>query len=175
MATHKIRATIHGIRALQLDITSPNATESLGREFDAISAIDMLYHIMSDSGYAAAFSNMARSLKPGGHLIFTENLLHHGPTRAIVQANRTFDMVMNLLSSNGLTPVRRAPVFVLMNYPADTRSAIPKRLWTLLTLPASYFDPLGHLYGAVLLPIDLLLTQLIKEGPSTEIVICRKT
>jgi hypothetical protein len=46
--------------------------------------------------------------------------------------------------------------------------------WLLATLPASYFEVAGHIYGAALLPIDLLLTSILNEGPSTEILICRK-
>jgi|HubBroStandDraft_6_1064221.scaffolds.fasta_scaffold151708_1 2-polyprenyl-3-methyl-5-hydroxy-6-metoxy-1,4-benzoquinol methylase len=174
VATRKIRDTYPGVKALQLNIASPSATETLGMQYDAISAIDMLYHIVADDDYATAIANMARSLKPGDYLVMTENLLHEEAPKAIVQSNRTLKTVTELLAANHLTVVHRAPVFVLMNYPVDTRSALLKRLWLLWMLPASYFELFGTIYGATLLPLDLLLTKIVSEGPSTEILICRK-
>lgn len=100
--------------------------------------------------------------------------MHWDFPRTLVQANRTIGTILNLLSSNGLTVLRRAPLFVLMNYPGDVRSAVLRRLWYLATLPASVFNPLGHIYGAALFPLELLLTKIVREGPSTEILICRK-
>src|SRR5215475_1642654 len=76
-ATQKIAAENPGIRAVQLDIASPSAQETLGAKYDLVSAIDMLYHIVSDENYEAAIANLAASLKSGGHLIITENFLHH--------------------------------------------------------------------------------------------------
>lgn len=173
-ATQKIAAENPGIRAVQLDIASPSAQGILGAQYDLISAIDMLYHIVSDDGYEAAFANLAKSLKPGGHLIITENLLHQPSGKTAVQSNRTLQYVTDLLARNDLTLLRRAPVFVLMNYPVDTRSALLKRLWLLATLPPSYLNFMGHIYGALLYPLDLALTKMLSEGPSTEILVCRK-
>jgi hypothetical protein len=135
----------------------------------------MLYHIVSDEDYASAIANLAGALKPGGHLVMTENFLHRELPRTPVQANRTIGSILHLLSSNGLAVLRRAPVFVLMNYPADVRSAFLRRLWELCTLPAVYLNPLGHIYGPALLPLDFFLTKILREGPSTEILICRKS
>jgi len=173
-ATQKILEENPGIRAVQLDIASPAAQETLGAKYDLVSAIDMLYHIVSDENYEAAIANLAASLKSGGHLIITENFLHHLSAKTSVQSNRTLQFVTDLVRKNGLEIVRRAPVFVVMNYPVDTRSALLKRFWLLATLPASYFEFMGHLYGALLYPIDLALTKMLTEGPSTEILICRK-
>jgi 2-polyprenyl-3-methyl-5-hydroxy-6-metoxy-1,4-benzoquinol methylase len=173
-ATQKIAVENPGIRAVQLDIASPAVQETLGGKYDLVSAIDMLYHIVSDADYEAAFANLSQLLKSGGHLIITENLLHQSVAKTPVQSNRTLNLVMELLARNGLSVIRRAPVFVLMNYPVDTRSALLKRLWLLATLPASYLEFMGNLYGALLYPMDLALTKLLKEGPSTEILICRK-
>ena len=65
IATQKIQRDFPGVRAVQLDITSPSALEILGTQYDVISAIDMLYHIVSDGLYASAISNLAGALKPG--------------------------------------------------------------------------------------------------------------
>jgi hypothetical protein len=33
----------------------------------------------------------------------------------------------------------------------------------------------GHIYGTALFPLEMLLTKYLKESPSTEIMICRKS
>ena len=62
-----------------------------------ISAMDVLFHIVDDDGYAQAIHNLARMLAPGGLLVFTENLLHGRTDRAEHQTSRSLEAVSSLL------------------------------------------------------------------------------
>jgi len=65
-------------------------------------------------------------------------------------------------------------MFVLMNYPADTRSRIARWAWTALVAPAMLAEPLGWLLGAALYPLERALVRAKRESPSTELMLCRK-
>jgi hypothetical protein len=42
-----------------------------------------------------------------------------------------------------------------------------------MVAPAALAEPLGWLLGAVLAPIDLGLTAVCRESPTTEVMVCR--
>jgi hypothetical protein len=65
-------------------------------------------------------------------------------------------------------------MFVVMNYPADTTSRLARRAWTALVAPAMLAEPLGWLAGALLYPLERVLVRLVRESPSTELMVCRK-
>ncbi len=142
--------------------------------FDAISAMDVLFHIVDDDRYARALRNVSSLLSDRGVFVFTDNFLHAGEMRAAHQASRTFEAIDRCLHDAGLAIVERHPSFVLMNTPVDTNSPILLAHWSLLRRVLGRFPRLAGLAGAMLFPLEVLLVGLLKEGPSTEIVICRK-
>ena len=162
-------------RVIQHDISSIDAVNALGTGYDFVSAIDVLFHIISDSRYSLALSNVARVLKPGGFFIFSENLPHRQSLRSATQVNRTLEEVTRVLGRCGLTIRRRVPMFFLMNTPVDCESEFVKWAWKIFMTPLQFAPVLGHLYGAGLYPLEFLFTRLIDEGPSTELVICQKS
>jgi 2-polyprenyl-3-methyl-5-hydroxy-6-metoxy-1,4-benzoquinol methylase len=147
--------------------------EAIG-PFDAVSAMDVLFHIVDDDQYARAFENIAALLRPGGWFLWSDNFLRHETERVEHQVSRSLAESERLVSRTGFEIVERVPMFVLMNYPADTRSRTAKLAWTAMVAPAALAEPLGWLAGAVLYPIDLWLTGHTRESPTTEIMICRK-
>lgn len=160
-------------RFVQFDVTKqpPIPPES----FDAISGIDVLFHIVDDVSYEAAFRNIASLLKVGGYFIFSENLLHGETIRGPDQVNRPLRDVERVLAKSGLDLVLRRPMFVLMNAPVDSTSRLLNAYWRKLTSSLSRFPGSGGIVGAGLYPIERLLVSLLKEGPSTEFVICRRS
>lgn len=162
------------VRVIQQDISDPEALLDKIGQFDVISAIDVLYHITSDRDYCQAISNIAALLKPSGYFIFSENLVHCKAPQEQHFVSRTLDDVTQVLSLQGLRIQRRVPVFVCMNAPVDTSSIVPRFLWRVAMAPVQFVPALGHLYGAALFPLELALTGLLTEGPSTELVICQK-
>src|SRR5947208_11804347 len=57
--------------------------------FDAISAFDVLFHIVDDDGYRAALMTISSLLRDGGHLFLSENFLHSPERRGEHQVSRT--------------------------------------------------------------------------------------
>jgi SAM-dependent methyltransferase len=174
VAVRRLGDKYPNVRVIQQDISDPEALLDKIGQFDVISAIDVLYHITSDRDYCQAISNIAALLKPSGYFIFSENLVHYKAPQEQHFVSRTLDDVTQVLSLQGLRIQRRVPVFVCMNAPVDTSSIVPRFLWRVAMAPVQFVPALGHLYGAALFPLELALTGLLTEGPSTELVICQK-
>jgi 2-polyprenyl-3-methyl-5-hydroxy-6-metoxy-1,4-benzoquinol methylase len=172
-AVAKLREKFSDVEMLQQDIADPRALVKFQVQFDVISAIDVLYHITSDQEYEQAIRNIAALLKPKGYFVFSENLIGRKPWREEHWVGRTREDILRALSLQRLRIQRRVPVFVCMNAPVAS-SAVPRFLWRVAMAPVRYVPALGHIYGAALFPLELALTGLVKEGPSTELVICQK-
>jgi SAM-dependent methyltransferase len=142
--------------------------------FDAVSAFDVLFHLVDDDQYARAFGNVARLLRPGGWFLWSDNFLRHATERVRHQASRPLAESVRLVEAAGLEVVERVPMFVLMNYPADTTSRLWRWGWTAMVAPAALWEPLGWALGGMLFPIERALVRRMRESPSTELMICRK-
>jgi SAM-dependent methyltransferase len=155
----------------RIDITAPYVPVA-GR-FDAVSAFDVLFHIVEDDAYARAWRNVASLLRPGGMFVFTENFLRREPERQRHLVSRTLRDIERHATDTGFEILARRPVFVLMNRPIDSVS--PPLLWWWRTLERIASRELaGSVAGAGLYPIDVLLTSIMPQGPSTELMICRR-
>jgi len=163
-----------GVSCVRMDISEQELPFAEG-SFDAISCIDVLYHIVDDDRYAAAFRNFGRLLKPGGHLIFTENFLHAGTMRGaqLHGVFRSLGVIQSLARDAGLKLKSRRPLFVLMNIPMDSSNPLLRFYWKAMNRLMK--NPvLGYVAGALLYPVELLATSLLREGPSTEIAVAQK-
>jgi len=159
---------------LQGDIGAAQAIPLAPATFDAVSAMDVLFHIVDDAAYARAFTNIATLLKPGGWFLWSDNFLRHATERVAHQASRSLAESTRLVEAAGFEVVQRVPMFVLMNYPADTRSRLARWGWTALMAPALVAEPLGWLLGAALYPLERALVTAKRESPSTELMVCRR-
>lgn len=173
-AVERLRAARPGAAIHQLDLSGPPEALPAG-PYDAVSAMDMLFHIMDADGYARAFANLARLVRPGGHLVMSENLLAGRTETGPHQVSRSEEEILGLLRENGFEPVARAPMFVLLNGPVDSRSRLLHRWWGLVTRVVSYREWLGWLVGAVAFPLELVAVRLARRGPSTKLLVCRRT
>jgi SAM-dependent methyltransferase len=142
--------------------------------FDAVSAFDVLFHIVDDALYAAAYANVARLLKEGGYFLFSEVLLHSRTVRVRHQVSRPLEEVEALLRANGLEIISRRPMLVLMNPPIDSANPVARGLWRVLEGILTRAPSTGGVLGALLYPIELLLVSRLSESPTTEVVVCRK-
>jgi SAM-dependent methyltransferase len=173
VAVERLRDRFPGLRFEQLDISAPHV-EFDGAPYDAISAMDVLFHIVDDEGYARALQNLAALLASGGRLILSEFLLHDETRRGVHETDRSLEQIEDLLREAGLEVEMRRPLFVLMNTPVDSKSGLLRRTWTGVNLLVRRGQRWGNLVGGALYPIELALTWVLQEGPSTEIVVCRK-
>jgi SAM-dependent methyltransferase len=174
VAVEELARSFPGTRFVRADIGATRGVPLEPASFDAASAMDVLFHIVDDVGYARAFVNLASVLKPGGWLLWSDNFLRHATERVTHQASRSLDESVRCVEAAGFEIVDRVPMFVLMNYPADTTSRLARWAWTAMVAPAALAEPIGGIVGAVLYPLERALVRRMRESPSTELMICRK-
>lgn len=162
-------------RFVRADIGQPlDATLLSPASFDAASAMDVLFHIVDDAEYARAFVNIAGLLRPGGWFLWSDNFLRHPTERITHQVSRTLEESTRAVEAAGLEVIDRVPMFVLMNYPADTTSKLARVAWKAMVAPVLLGEPVGWALGALLYPFEKALVRAKRESPSTELMVCRK-
>jgi len=175
VAVEELSRCFPGNRFVRADIGGPLDQMPLRpASFDAISAFDVLFHIVDDAAYSRAFQNIASLLRPDGWFLWSDNFLRHNAERVRHQASRPMAESLRIVEAAGLTVVTRVPMFVLMNYPADTRSRLARWAWTAMVAPAMLGEPLGWALGAALYPLERVLVRAKRESPSTELMVCRR-
>jgi SAM-dependent methyltransferase len=157
---------------VRMDIGEPSIP--VDRQFDAVSTMDVLYHIVDDERFERALHNVHTLLRPGGHFLFSENFLHGRSERIRHQVSRSLEDITCTLESAGFEVVRRVPMFVLLNNPVDARGRLARWWWTGLSAAVARGEAVGRVVGALLYPLELALLKLVREGPSTELMICRR-
>ncbi len=100
-AVRRLREMFPGATIDRFDI-SASVEELPRRRFDLVSAFDVLFHLIDDEAYRRALENLARLVRPGGHLVLSENFRRAGPRRfASVQVNREEDEILGSLDAAG--------------------------------------------------------------------------
>lgn len=161
-----------GVEVAEFDLGGARLPAAAG-SFDAVSCMDVLHHLMDDAAYQRAIDNCAQLLKPGGVLVFTDNFLHGPAFWGDHHVSRSLAQIERAVAAAGLKMAVRKPMFVLMNNPIDSRNRLFKFYWKVMSFAAE-FPPIGAVAGALLYPIELALTALLREGPSTEIAVAVK-
>lgn len=174
IAVEKLTQKYPDIPFIRADIGGELVPPLAGQQFDIISCIDVLYHIMDDEHYARAIRNIYSLLKPGGVLLFSENFLHHTKARGPSQTNRSLREIETLVTEAGFQIQGRYPMFIIMAYPVDTRSRFWKLLWLAIFGIGTINEVFGFIFGAILFPIEVLLLALFKESPTSEMMVCKK-
>ena len=172
-AVAKLQALYPAVEMRQADIGDERVPFEPGT-FDAISCMDVLFHIVDDARYERAIRTCASLLRPGGILVFTDNFLHGGAIRIAHQASRSLQEIEGAVTSAGLTIMERRPVFVLMNTPVDSENRLLRFCWRALNAVVRRNQALGFPAGMMLYPPELFLSSVLREGPSTEMMICRR-
>ena len=173
IAVERLKEKYPKYKFYQIDIgndVQPIAHQS----YDVISAFDILFHIVDDRQYEQAIDNIYSLLKPGGFFVFSENFLHTSVTTSPHQVGRTLKSIEYLLTKSGFKILERSPMFFLMNTPVDSDNVAINALWRINRSLISRVNLTGWMIGGLLFPFELLLTRLMKESPTTEIMICRK-
>ena len=142
--------------------------------FGAVSMMDVVFHIVDDERFERAFTTAFDLLEPGGVLFFTENFLKSTTIRLPHQVSRPMREVTRAVTDAGLEIVRRTPVFCLMNAPLDSDSRVLRRSWRVVQGAASRRPWAADAVGALLYPVELALVSMLSEGPSTELMVCRR-
>jgi SAM-dependent methyltransferase len=172
VAVGQLRSRHPGDDFVQFDVGGTHQFQP--EEFGAVSMMDILYHIVDDTRFEQAFVNAFEVLAPGGLLIFSENFVRHDAVRIPHQASRTKQDIEKAVTAAGFEVLARRPVFFLMNAPIDSKSRVHARWWRSLQRTVRRNEAIGWGIGALLYPIELGLVSWNHEGPSTELMICRR-
>ncbi|NED98982.1 class I SAM-dependent methyltransferase [Phytoactinopolyspora halotolerans] len=172
-AVERLRERHPDVKFVRADVSRAQ-DELPAASFDAVSCMDVLFHITDDDRYLAAVQNLARVLRPGGYAVLSENFLHRGPEYTEHQVNRTMPWIVSALEDAGLRVERRVPMLYLMNAQVDA-PPIWRKLWGGALRAATLTPPTGWLAGAALFPIERRLVIRADESPTTEMMICRRT
>lgn len=151
-----------------------NLPDYFPKGFDAVSCMDVLFHIVDDTRFEKAVSNIASILKPGGYFFYSDIFMHDKEIRAEWQVVHTLDYLENLFRKNGFEIIRRRPFMYLTNPPVDSKNPILKTSWWVMERAIKFFKPLGEIIGTLLYPLEIVLVATTKEGPSSEIMVLRK-
>jgi SAM-dependent methyltransferase len=172
VAVERLRRKRPGQEVVRLDLAG-DVDELAGRRFGAVSAMDVLFHIVDDDAYARAIGNLARLTLPGGIVILSENLVS-GPRSGVGHhVSRPEGQVEALLRDAGLEPAFSRPMFCLMNTPVDSRSRALRLWWEALSRAASLHEAAGWALGAIVYPAELAAVRALRRGPSTKILVRR--
>ncbi len=158
---------------VQMDIADSNA-QLADATFDAVSIFDVLFHIVDDKKFSQAVRNLSRFVKPNGFLLLSDNFLHGDPVRVKHHVSRSLEEMEAVLQQVGFDVLLRAPMFFLMNAPVDSESHLLRWHWRCLERLVPLHEIVGTLWGAALYPLEILCLSMAREGPSTEMMICRK-
>jgi SAM-dependent methyltransferase len=172
-AVSRLRGEIREARFLEADVADP-IPDLLADGFDIVSAFDVLFHIVDDERFGRAIENLGRLTRPGGHLLLSENFLRGSTLRHRHQVSRTQDEIDRALTSAGFETVLRLPMFVLLNSPVDSQFRPLGLFWRGLAGVSRRSHRLGGLLAACLYLPELGLTAVVREGPSTELHVCRR-
>jgi len=143
--------------------------------YDVVSAFDVLFHVVDDGRYATALRNVARTLHPGGLLLYSDNFVHQErPPAGSYHFSRTLDAITAALDAAGFEMLWRVPMFVLLNSPDDSTSRALRWWWRLVSAATRRSEALGFAIGAAVFPLEVTLTAILAESPTTEIAVCRK-
>ncbi|RPI54056.1 MAG: class I SAM-dependent methyltransferase, partial [Acidobacteria bacterium] len=172
-ALTNLRRKFPDLEIMELDVAKPEAP--FQEEFDAVSAIDVLYHLMDEPSFNRALKNVFRALRPGGVFIFSDMYSDGGQVaNAHHTVSRPWHHALGCLSEAGFTVERRRPQYVLMENPRRSRNTLVRFTWKVVSKLASRGDVVGSAVGATLLPFELIATRVVRSGPGLEIFTCRK-
>jgi SAM-dependent methyltransferase len=142
--------------------------------FDAVSAMDVLFHIVDNGKFGQAISNIGELLVSGGLFIWSDLFVHgqevveeHFATRSLYRSEAVLDAA-------GFDILGRRPMFHLLNEPRDMRSRLLFEMWRAAMFAASKAEPLGNAVGRAGYHLDAWLDQRGNESVSSEFMICRK-
>lgn len=169
-AVQRLADRFPGHRFLRRDATDLGGIDA--DTFDAVSCMDVLFHITDDECYERALAEFARVLRPGGLLVVSENCLRRPEQRSEHQVNRTLEWITGAADKVGFDVMRRVPMLMLMNAQLD--APMPwRKVWGGALRAATVTEPTGWLAGAALYPLERRLVKGRRESPTTELLLFR--
>jgi SAM-dependent methyltransferase len=165
---------------VRADIGEPDL--DLGHQFDVISAMSVLLHIVDGERLSSAVANLARHLSPGGRLLLIEPVITQGWWGGDLGPKnnsrvRTREFWTTELARHGLELLEIQPVTFLLANPIDAPSSrmyqLWLRYWNLVLRFIGRRERVGAVAGRLLEWIDRPLRRSRLGGPSAKLLIVR--
>jgi len=174
VAVKQLQVKFPGLTIHQGNIGDKSAPD-LATDFDAVSCMDVLFHIVDDEHYANAFANISAMLKKDGVFIFSDSWLKGEDVRGVHIVHRSRAQVQAALKDAGFEIVDVYPMFILLNAPVDSNNPLLRFWWWGLYQVAARCHRLGGILAAIIYPLErLLLSMNWHDGPTTKVIICKK-
>ncbi len=140
-----------------------------------VTAFNVLYHIISDTDFQQALYN-ANHLAAPGALFFITDLFVHGPEETHEYMKyRSLDKYVQALHTAGFEVLERKPVYVTMVKAVDTGTGLGRLFNPWWSFISPYIRSRPSVLGPCLFFLDVFFTNLVSDGPSLELLVCRKT
>jgi SAM-dependent methyltransferase len=145
---------------------------------DLVTAFDVLFHVVDDDRFAAAIKEAARVTRPGGFFLASDLFLHGDRFSGFHQVSRRLVEYEAALRDAGFDVLGRLPIFFLM-HPGLDMTGRSRRLarawWSRLEAHLMAHPGHGRWIGPGLRQVDRVLAAVLSEGPSTELLVARRT
>lgn len=175
-ATKALKKRFPEYSFVKRDLAEPGLTEVTGADYDLVTAVDVLYHIVNDEDFAMALGNLAEACRPGGFLAIHDFFTHHLEMDFGYIKMRTLKDYRAALDKAGIEIVSRTPTFFLTVQTYDYASLATKKrmdkVWSRVIQPFIQRKP--ELAGRLGYWSDRILGSILSEGPSYEMMICRR-
>lgn len=171
---------------VQGDLASSTDLAGFG-QYDIVTAIDVLYHIVDDEAWGRAVHNLLGLVGPGGSFIASDKFPREGAWQPMKHVRRrSLAMWQAALQEQGFEIVRRVPVFVLMDDPITCGShpllgKVAYLQWKVLLklVRMAKVHPMLHRATAAVvahlqLPIERFLLGRLSETPNLELIVARR-
>lgn len=170
----------------EMDIGEPDL--DLGRQYDIITAFDVLHHVVDDVRFNTALENISRHASQRSIILFMDFFLEKSCNQRFNhQRLRTITEFEDSLCAAGLKLFDLRPVFTLLNDPFDAqregrmflRGVIKLAWWVnsnLFLCLARLGQPgrfAANLWSPILYLMDRWVTGLIPVGVSTKLAIAK--
>ena len=181
-AVQRLRKRYPEHEFLQRDLGDPDV--SLPGSMDVVSAMSVLLHITDEARFERALEHLLACVADGGSLVLVEPLVVHRWWGAAFGAEsnskaRPLAAYTRVLDRAGFQIVELRPMSCVLANVIDTRRKLSFRLmeryWDLLSRIVGRRERLGAVVAALLRPIDLVATRLVAPGPSSKVVVARRT
>lgn len=163
------------LQFLQRDLNDSGLAQAVGTGYDCISAMDVLYHVVDDQKFCTALAELASVLKSGGLLIIHEQFIN-GPAHdhGYIKWRSLADYEIEL-NTAGFEILYRRPTFFFMIQSVDFNgfaASVMDTIWKHVTYP--FVERFPNLAGGIGYGLDTAICSVLQEGPSMEVMICRK-
>ncbi len=159
----------------QADLTDASWAEKISPPYDMVTGIDVLYHLIDDEAWKQALRLASQALKPGGHFVIIEQFRHGEAWERGYIKWRSLAAYTEALEAAGFEILHRKPAFYTMVQVCDVEpprlSAFLDKAWE-STYP--WMRRMPKVMGPLMYAIDTIMGGWVSEGPSMEVMLCRK-